>query len=116
MHDRLIEETGGAHGVRDVGMLEMAVARPQVGFGEIELYEGLFLKAAALMEALINAHPFVDGNKRTAITAAGLFLELNGRQLVATNEDLEAFTLDVAKRKPREGEIAEWLEVHSGHL
>lgn len=113
LHDRLIEETGGAHGVRDLGTLEMAVARPQAGYGRIELYEGLFRKAGALLEALISAHPFVDGNKRTAITAAGLFLELNGRRLVATSAELETFALDVATSTPGASEIAQWLEARS---
>lgn len=116
LHDRLIEETGGAHGVRDLGTLQMAVARPQVSFGGVELHEGLFRKAAALLEALISAHPFVDGNKRTAATAAGLFLELNGRPLVATSEELEIFVLDVATSKPGASEIAQWLEARSEPL
>ncbi|HUM70888.1 MAG TPA: type II toxin-antitoxin system death-on-curing family toxin, partial [Chloroflexota bacterium] len=81
IHARLIATTGGEHGVRDIGLLESAVARPQATFDGVELYPDLFHKAAALMESLAQNHPFVDGNKRTAITATAMFLRRNGRRL-----------------------------------
>ena len=84
LHSRLVEETGGAHGVRDLGLLESAVARPGATFGGEDLYAEVFRKAAALMASLILNHPFVDGNKRTGIAAAALFLARNGCQLMAT--------------------------------
>ncbi|HXF69069.1 MAG TPA: type II toxin-antitoxin system death-on-curing family toxin [Thermoflexus sp.] len=113
LHARLIEETGGAHGVRDLSLLESAVVRPQATFGGKDLYPDLFSKAAALMDSLIRNHPFVDGNKRTGIAAAALFLLQNGYRLTATNEELEAFTLYVAESKPEISEIAAWLKAHS---
>lgn len=113
LHARLIEETGGSHGVRDVALLESAVARPRATFGGKDLYPDLFSKAAALMDSLIRNHPFIDGNKRTGIAAAALFLRQNGRRLTATNPELEAFTLDVAESTPEISEIATWLETHS---
>ncbi|MCJ7584226.1 MAG: type II toxin-antitoxin system death-on-curing family toxin [Anaerolineales bacterium] len=76
---------GGAHGVRDLAMLESAVARPQTTFGGKDLYPDLFTKVAALLDSLINDHPFVDGNKRTGITAAALFLRRNGYRLKASH-------------------------------
>ncbi len=106
LHARLIEETGGSHGVRDVGLLESAVARPQATFEGQDLYSNLYTKAAALMDSLIRNHPFVDGNKRTGIAAAALFLRQNGRRLTATNQELEAFTLHVAESRPELSEIA----------
>lgn len=113
LHARLLEETGGSHGVRDIALLDFAVARPQATFGGQDLYPDLFSKAAALMQSLIRNHPFVDGNKRTGIAAAALFLRQNGRRLTATNPELEAFTLYVAESGPNISEIAEWLESHS---
>ncbi len=116
LHARLIDETGGSHGLRDLGMLESAIARPQVTFGGEELYPDLFSKTAALMDSLINNHPFLDGNKRTGITAAGLFLRQNGYRLTATNPNLESFTLNVATNRPDVAEIAAWLQTHSTPL
>jgi death-on-curing protein len=113
LHARLIEETGGSHGVRDVALLESAVARPRATFDEVELYPDLFYKAAALMDSLIRNHPFIDGNKRTGIAAAALFLRQNGRCLTAANSELEAFTLYVTESRPDVSEIAVWLETHS---
>jgi death-on-curing protein len=83
IHARLIAETGSEHGVLDLGLLQSAVARPQATFDKQDLYPDLFSKTAALLESLIGNHAFVDGNKRTAITAAGLFLRIRlpfGRQ------------------------------------
>ena len=73
IHARLIVETGGAHDVRELGLLLSAVARPQATFDGQDLYPDLFMKAAALLESLIGNYAFVDGNKRTAITSTGLF-------------------------------------------
>jgi death-on-curing protein len=81
LHARLIAETGGSHGLRDLGLLESAAARPQAAFGGEELYPNLFTKAAALMDSLVNNHPFLNGNKRTGNSAAGLFLVQNGFRL-----------------------------------
>jgi death-on-curing protein len=113
IHYRLVSETGGEHGVRDLGLLESAVARPQATFDRQELYPDLFEKAAALMESLINNHPFVDGNKRTGIACALLFLQQNGISLSAKNADLEKFTLRVASSKAGRSEITKWLKKHS---
>jgi death-on-curing protein len=113
LHARLIAETGGSHGVRDLGLLESAVARPQATFGGEDLYTDLFSKAAVLMQSLIKNHPFVDGNKRTGIAAAGLFLRRNGCRLAATNAELEAFTLHVASAQPEVASMVAWLEKHT---
>jgi death-on-curing protein len=68
IHARLIEETGGSHGMRDLGSLEAAVARPRATFDGEELYPGLFHKAAALLESLINNHPFRTIVSKTAMS------------------------------------------------
>jgi len=73
IHERLIQVFGGHGGVRDLGLLESALFRPQSGY-----YEDLSTMAAALFESLIMNHPFVDGNKRVAFFASDVFLRLNG--------------------------------------
>jgi death-on-curing protein len=72
LHARLIQRTGGSSGVRDMGLLGSALARPQATFGHNDLYPDLWSKAAALMPSLIKNHPFVDGNKRTALAATSI--------------------------------------------
>jgi death-on-curing protein len=113
IHSRLIEETGGTHGLRDLSMLLLAIARPQATFDNKELYPDLFKKAAVLMESLLQNHPFMDGNKRTGITAAAMFLRINGYRLTASNLELEQFTFRVVLENPEIGEIAEWFEKNS---
>jgi len=76
MHIVLMRRYGGAPGVRDPGALEAALFRPQTGY-----YEDIVAEAAALMESLAISHPFVDGNKRIAFAAAGVFLRINGWRL-----------------------------------
>jgi death-on-curing protein len=113
IHARLLAATGGEHGVRDVGLLQSAVARPQATFDGHDLYPDLFHKAAALMESLAQNHPFVDGNKRTAITAASLFLLRNGRRVNSTNSELEQFTLWVVNEHPSQTAIVTWFRDNS---
>ena len=113
LHSRLVEETGGAHGVRDLAMLLSALGRPWATFDGKELYPDIFSKAAALMDSLIRNHPFVDGNKRTAITAAGLFLRLNGWALQVENREMVRFTLACAQSQVALEDIALWLRLYS---
>jgi death-on-curing protein len=113
IHSRLVNETGGSHGLRDLALLESAVARPRATFDRKELYPVLFTKAAALMDSLINNHPFLDGSKRTGITATGLFLRINGWKLTAYSEELVAFTMRVAVEGLENDELANWLRAKS---
>lgn len=113
IHSRLIAETGGSHGVRDLGLLESAVARPRATFDGKELYPDLFTKTAAFMDSLVNNHPFMDGNKRTGITTAGLFLRINGWKLTASPKDLEIVTLRVATAGIKIPDLADWLRAQT---
>jgi death-on-curing protein len=113
LHDRLVEETGGEHGVRVLGGLESALARPRAAFGGTEFYPDLMTKAAVVMDGIIRNHPFIDGNKRAGIATAALFLEINGYRLTATNAELEEFTLRVTTTKPAVEEIAEWFRANT---
>jgi len=116
IHARLIAETGGSHGVRELNMLLSAVGRPQASFDDQDLYPDLFSKAAALLDSLIRNHPFVDGNKRTGITAAALFLQMNGYWLTATDSELEKFTIEVAQAQQNVAEIAAWFQANTHRL
>ena len=113
LHSRLIAETGGGHGLRDLGMLLSALGRPQGTFDGKDLYSDLFSKTAALMDSLVRNHPFVDGNKRTAITAAALFLRINGFQLVVENNEMVRFTLACAQSQLSLDEITDWFKRYS---
>jgi len=116
LHFRLIETTEGVHGIRDLGALQSAAARPQATFGGDDLYPDFFAKAGALFESLAKNHPFIDGNKRTAVSAAALFLRGNGYLLVTTQDDLYMFTMKMAMGEVGAGEAAEWLREKSRPL
>ena len=112
MHRQLIDEFGGIHGLRDQGLLEAAIFRPQNGY-----YDDLIHEAAALMESLANNHAFLDGNKRISLAATDTFLRINGYFL-----ELETFaahkfiTESIAKREFRIGQIREWITAHTHAL
>jgi len=88
IHADQIERYGGSQGLRDPGLLEAALFRPQTGY-----YPSLVDEAAALWESLSQNHPFVDGNKRTAFAATYAFLFINGLRIVARDEDAQEFVL-----------------------
>ena len=113
LHFKIVEDYCGSHGVRDEGRLESALAAPaQEVFGEA-LYPTIFEKAAVYLRALIADHPFVDGNKRTAVTIAVIFLNRNAFQLTATPRELEDFAVQVAVEHLEIPVIAAWLKAHS---
>ena len=114
IHARVIDETGGSQGVLDLAKLKGAANRPQAVFENRELYPDIFLKDAALLDALVNDHPFIDGNKRTGIISAALFLQANGWHVTTGNEELVEFTLQVAVSHPALPILAEWFRKHAG--
>lgn len=106
LHKRLIERFGGSDGVRDLGLLDSALKRPQSGY-----YKTLSLEAAALMQSLAQNPPFVDGNKRIAFATTAIFLRLNGYRSKIDPDNGESFLIDtVIKKKAGIEAIAEWLE------
>lgn len=113
IHYRLIETTGGSHGVRDLGALQTATAKPQATLGGEDLYPELFAKAAALMESIIESYPFVDGNKRTAITTAGIFLRRNGYLIETSQDEMYRFTMAMAAGSAGTKDAEQWLRVHT---
>src|SRR5580658_8320212 len=82
-HRQLIERYGGADGIRDPGALESALHRPQTGY-----YDSLIQEAAALLESLVQNHPFVDGNKRVAFAVVDVFLRVNGFTITADSKSI----------------------------
>lgn len=113
IHSAVIDETGGSHGLRDLGLLESAVRKIEQTFGGQDLYPGLFEKAAALCLGIIKNHPFVDGNKRTAISAMGVFLALNGVTLKAEQDELALWAEQCAKGRPEIKIVAAWISEHA---
>ncbi|MBI2984135.1 MAG: type II toxin-antitoxin system death-on-curing family toxin [Candidatus Kerfeldbacteria bacterium] len=113
MHSFVIDETGGLHGIRDRGRLSSAVERPQqTAFGR-ELYPTILEKAAVYIHSIIGDHPFVDGNKRTAMAAAFVFLQTNHFTSTAVRGEIEQFALRVARMKLNVPVIASWLRKHT---
>ena len=110
IHARIIEETGGLHGIRDIGLLVSLTERPKASFGRKEMYPGIFEKAATYLESLVRYHVFVDGNKRTSIAASARFLFINGFAITASNQEVEAFVLKVVEEKLTIGIIVAWLK------
>jgi death-on-curing protein len=109
LHQRLLDQTGGAQGLRDLGALESAVAQPRMTFGGKDLYPDLPLKAAALGYSLIQNHPFLDGNKRVGHAAMETFVLLNGQTLVSPVDDAERVILGVASGKLSRADLVAWL-------
>jgi death-on-curing protein len=108
MHRQLIDEFGGIHGLRDQGLLEAAIFRPQNGY-----YDDLIHEAAALMESLSSNHAFLDGNKRISLAATDTFLRINGHYLeLATVAAHKFITESISKREFRVRQIREWLTAH----
>ena len=113
IHRDQIERYGGHQGVRDLGLLQSAVAAPAAGFGGRFLHDDLFQMAAAYLFHITRNHPFVDGNKRTGIAAALVFLDLNGVDIDADEETLEDMVVAVAEGKADEAEVAGFFRKHA---
>lgn len=114
LHEIAIKNYGGSHGLRDLGLLESAVGRPQATYDGEELYSTIFLKGAALIQSLLLNHQFVDGNKRTAMFSVMTFLEINGCMLNAEQKEVVDCALWIENQKPEIEEIADWLKKHTG--
>lgn len=112
IHFRITEKTGGSQGVRDWDLLSSALGRPQATFGGKDLYPDIFLKAAALVQSLSANHPFVDGNKRTALATLEYFLYLKGLSIKAAQKEKVAFALWSENTKPKLEQITVWIKEH----
>jgi death-on-curing protein len=112
LYRRIIEQSGGAFGIANLGALESALAQPRMTFGGEELYPTIVEKASALGFALIKNHPFLDGNKRIGHAAMEVFLVLNGFEISAPVEDQEQIILQVTSSAIARDEFTEWLRSH----
>lgn len=113
IHARIVDATGGSHGIRDVNLLASLVERPKTKLGGKGQFRGVFQKAATYIDSLVRYHVFIDGNKRTAIASAVRFLNLNGYEFAASDREVEKFALRIATEKPKVESIADWLKKHS---
>ena len=113
VQEQLLAVFGGAAGVRDTGLLESALARPENRFAYRRTAVTIFDLAAAYAFGLAKNHPFVDGNKRIAFTTAVMFLELNGYRFEAGEADAVVRTLALAAGELKEPGYAQWLKAHS---
>jgi death-on-curing protein len=113
IHADQIERYGGSPGIRDITLLQSAIAMPAAGFGEQYLHADLFEMAAAYLFHIVKDHPFVDGNKRVGIASALVFLELNGVGMKATNDALVEMVLAVVEHKMAKAGIAEFFRAHA---
>jgi len=113
IHADQIERYGGSPGIRDITLLQSAIAMPAAGFGGQYLHSDLFEMAAAYLFHIVKDHPFVDGNKRVGIASALVFLELNGVGMKATNDSLVEMVLAVVEHKMAKAGIAEFFRAHA---
>ena len=112
LHDRLLALEGGAAGLRDKGLLQSALARPQ----QLRAYQAggdVIQMAAAYTAGIVRDHPFTDGNKRTGFVVGVLFLELNGYRFVASEEDAAEAVLSLAAGRIGEEAFAVWLRANA---
>lgn len=112
LHRDVIAQSGGSDGVRDEAAVESALAQPQMTFGDDELYPTTEEKAAALGFSLIKNHAFVDGNKRIGHVAMETFLVMNGHEISASVDELEAVILRLAASEMGRDEFSEWVRAH----
>jgi death-on-curing protein len=113
IHRRLVNQTGGMEGVRDMILLDSAVMSPFQTFEGADLYPDLHAKAAQMGYQLINNHPFFDGNKRTGIHIMFLFLLINGEKIAAADKEKIELGLNIAEGKINPPEISLWLDIHT---
>jgi len=111
LHEQSLAQFGGSSGLRDEGLLESALGRPQhlFAYGKPTLFD----LAASYAFGLVKNHPYIDGNKRTGFVVAVTFLELNGRRFGASEVDAALRTLALAAGEMTEAAYAEWLKVNS---
>ena len=112
LHERVVAQSGGAAGLRDLGALQSAIAQPRSTFDGVDLYVSIGEKGAALAYSLVSNHPFVDGNKRIGHAALETFLLLNGFALTASVDDAERTVLALAAGALTRHALHNWIEAH----
>jgi death-on-curing protein len=113
IHSDLIQRYGGRTGIRDRNLLDSALAQPKVTVGGRHAHKSLFDKAAAYGFHLSRNHPFVDGNKRVALVLMDIFLQKNGWEITAEEEEAYSMMMDLASGKLSKAQLSAWLKEHS---
>jgi death on curing protein len=113
IHTEVVLKHGGANGVRDLGGLESAIARPFATFEGDLLYKSIYEQAAAIGESIIINHPFIDGNKRTGYVLMETLLRLEKIKIVATDDDLYNFVIQISTGDIHFEKIVEWLKLNT---
>ncbi|RYD81801.1 MAG: type II toxin-antitoxin system death-on-curing family toxin [Sphingobacteriales bacterium] len=116
LHHLSIEKYGGAHGIRDEGLLDSAIARPYQTFGGENVYSTVFEQAAAFAESLIINHPFVDGNKRTGFLVMFALLRINNIILTAAEDSAYDLAINISTGHAKFDEILTWLKNNNQSL
>lgn len=116
IHADLLKRYGGASGIRDRGLLSSALAQPKMTAHKKSLHRTLFDKAAAYGFHICRNHPFVDGNKRTAFVLMDVFLQKNGWELQASDEESYGTMIQLALGKLSKDGLSAWLKAHSAKL
>ena len=116
IHADLLQRYGGQPGLRDRGLLESALAQPRMTFGGKEVHKTLFEKAAAYGYHVCNNHAFIDGNKRVAFVLMDVFLEKNGWEITAAEEEAYSMMMSLASGKLSKVQLTSWLKEHSARL
>jgi death-on-curing protein len=112
LHEKVVAATGGSHGIRDTGLLESAVFGCYQSFSGVDLYPTVIEKAARMAYAVCKNHPFVDGNKRTAVTSMLVILRMNDIVLSYTQKELIAFGFGIADGCVSYEDIVMWINSH----
>jgi death-on-curing protein len=116
IHSDLLQRYGGKAGIRDVALLQSALAQPKVTVGRKFVHKSVFDKAAAYGFHLCKNHPFIDGNKRVAFVLMDLFLQRNGWEIAANEEDAYSLMIDLSSGNVSKTELSSWLKNHSARL
>ncbi len=113
VHRDTLQMYGGRPGIRDRNLLESALAQPKMTMGRRFVHRTVFEKAAAYGFHVWSNHPFIDGNKRVSFLLMVIFLDRNGWELKATEEDAYSLMIDLASGKVSKSALADWLKKHS---
>ena len=116
IHADLLQRYGGQPGLRDRGLLESALAQPRTTVGGKEVHKTVFEKGAAYGYHVCSNHPFIDGNKRVAFVLMDVFLQKNGWEMTAAEEDAYSMMMSLASGKLSKAQLAAWLREHSARL
>ena len=112
IHSDLLQRYGGKAGIRDIALLQSALAQPKATFGRRFVHKSVFEKAAAYGFHVCRNHPFIDGNKRVAFVLMDLFLQRNGWEIVANEEDAYSMMIGLSSGRVSKAELSSWLKNH----